>query len=319
MKDKRMKKPGVSVIMPAYNAEKYIGAAIESILEQTFQDWELVIVDDGSTDNTVTVVDRYLNDPRIIFHQNENNLGIAASRNTAMEFAHGKYIAIQDDDDLSLPHRLERETVFLEAHPEIDAVAGYWLMVEEEGDKIISEHEAYKNPKYVKAHLIFSDCIGNGSAMFRRDFVRKNGICYQNGLLGMEDYCFWIGFSKHGNISAVDDIVYKQRRHANQESKKNLTEHIETRRALFAQFQRDALCMYGINLSPQARETMERLAGEKTDVRANAEDYGALYRAFREIIEKAYALRLDFADEIAIACRKHLGKKIANSKGFWLL
>ena len=215
-----MNHPIVSIIMPAYNGEKYIGEAIESILEQTFPNWELVIVDDCSKDHTVSIIERYLYDKRISLYRNENNLGIATSRNVAINYSNGKYIAIQDDDDISLPKRLQKEVEFLEAHPKISAVAGYWLMVDEKDEKIIAIHEAYKNPKYIKAHLLFSDCIGNGSAMFRKDFVKQKNISYRDELLGMEDYCFWIDFSRYGHISAVDDIVYKQRLHATQETEK---------------------------------------------------------------------------------------------------
>ena len=312
-----MEKPAVSVIMPAYNAEKYIGEAIESIRNQTFQDWELIIVEDCSTDNTLSVIETYLQDPRIKLFRNEQNVGIAGSRNKAIRLSSGKYIAVQDDDDLSLPDRLEKQTAFLDTHTTISAVAGHWMMVDETGYQVLRLMEAYRNPLYIKAHLLFSYGIGNGSAMFRRDFVLLNNLFYRENMLGMEDFFFWIEFSKVGLISAVDSIVYKHRRHSAQETERRLQTSEQERRTLYAWIQKESLRMSGITLSPSASSALERLAGEKTDPEIKAGDYVELYEAFREIINKAYALNLDYANEIGIACRKFLGRKIANSKGFW--
>ena len=106
--------PLVSVVMPAFNGEQFIGRAIRSILDQTYENWELVIVDDCGTDHTMDVV-RSFYDDRIKVFSNEKNKGIAFSRNKAIENSHGKYIAILDDDDMALPDRLRRQVEFLEA------------------------------------------------------------------------------------------------------------------------------------------------------------------------------------------------------------
>ena len=307
----------VSVIMPAYNGEKYIGEAIESIQKQSYQNWELIIVEDCSTDRTLSVIEGYLQDPRIKLFRNEHNLGIAASRNKAMELARGEYIAIQDDDDLSLPDRLETGVILLDEHPEIKAVAGYWVRVDETGKDILSIHNAYKNPRYVRACLLLQDCIGNGSAMFRKDFAVKYHLKYRDHMLGMEDYGFWIDFSKHGNISAVDRIVYKQRQHLSQETEKRTSVDQQERRIRFLELQKEAITREGIRLSQEELDILYTMAGEKTDPGLTARDYMKLYEVFRGIIRQAKDLKLENAGEIAIACRKFLGKKIANSKGLW--
>ena len=98
--------PKVSVIMPVYNAEKYIGEAIESILDQTYTDFEFIIIDDGSSDGTVAAVKGY-DDRRIRFYQNEHNMGVAATLNRGLDLATGEYIARMDSDDMSLPERFE--------------------------------------------------------------------------------------------------------------------------------------------------------------------------------------------------------------------
>ena len=95
-----MRNPVVSVIMPAYNGGKYIAEAIESIINQTYQAWELIIIEDCSQDNTLEIIKRYLYDPRIKLYQNDRNIGIAGSRNKAIQMSSGEYIAVQDDDDI---------------------------------------------------------------------------------------------------------------------------------------------------------------------------------------------------------------------------
>ena len=109
-----MKSPKVSIITPAYNAAPYIGQAIESVQAQTLTDWEMIIVDDASTDGTAQVVQRYLSDPRIKFLQNEQNMGAGYTRNRALDAAQGEWIAVLDADDWYAPHRLERLVAFAE-------------------------------------------------------------------------------------------------------------------------------------------------------------------------------------------------------------
>ena len=109
-----MRNPVVSIITPAYNCEKYIGATIESVLSQTFQDWEMIIVDDCSTDDTESVINPYCQkDSRIIYKKLEVNSGAAVARNTAMSIAKGQYIAFLDSDDLWLPDKLTIQLEFM--------------------------------------------------------------------------------------------------------------------------------------------------------------------------------------------------------------
>lgn len=197
--------PKVSVIMPSYNKGEYIGKAIESILNQTFREWELIIIDDCSLDNSIEVIRSY-QDERIRFYENPSNLGIAGNRNKGLELAKGEYIALLDADDVSLPNRFEVEAAFLDTHPEIDVVFGGFQEIDEQG--IIKEtyFSPLKNPKYIKANLMVLDVIPNGSCMYRKEFINRYGIRYRDGYLGMDDYLFWVECSLHGNISGMPDL-----------------------------------------------------------------------------------------------------------------
>lgn len=110
--------PKISVIMPAYNAERYIREAIDSILRQTWSDFELIIIDDGSTDSTAAIIAEYT-DNRIRFCPNAQNMGVAATLNRGLELACGAYIARMDADDISLPERFAKQAAYLDAHPDV--------------------------------------------------------------------------------------------------------------------------------------------------------------------------------------------------------
>jgi glycosyltransferase involved in cell wall biosynthesis len=117
--------PYVTVLMPVYNTEMYLKEAIDSILNQTFRDFEFIVINDGSTDSTSDIIESY-SDPRIIYLQNEKNLGVATSLNKGLSIAKGTYIARMDGDDVSRCDRLEKQVAFMDANPEI-GVCGTWL------------------------------------------------------------------------------------------------------------------------------------------------------------------------------------------------
>ena len=126
----------VSIIMGIYNCAPTLSEAIDSILAQTFTDWQLILCDDGSTDNTYSVAKRYLsqNHEKIILLQNKSNMGLNHTLNYCLEVATGDYIARMDGDDISLPTRLEKEVAFLDAHPEYAIVSTPMIFFDETGE-----------------------------------------------------------------------------------------------------------------------------------------------------------------------------------------
>jgi len=122
----------VSVVLPAYNCPAYLGMAIKSILDQTFENYEFIIIDDGSTDNTPEIIQTFI-DPRIRFFQQQNQ-GLAATLNRGIELARGKYIARMDQDDISMPERLAKQVKYLDSHPECGMI-GTWAEIWEEEKK----------------------------------------------------------------------------------------------------------------------------------------------------------------------------------------
>ena len=132
--------------MPAYNAEKYITEAIDSILNQTYHNFELIIADDCSTDKTWQIIREYSEkDPRIVAIQNKKNLYIAENRNNLISLAKGEYIAWQDADDISLSDRLEKQYLFLKNNPEVGIIGGYLQFFNEKGEISIRKYETEDN------------------------------------------------------------------------------------------------------------------------------------------------------------------------------
>ncbi len=150
MSDNRF--PLVSVIMPVYNGEDFIDAAITSILEQTYQNLELILIDDCGMDKSMEKVSYYAQkDERVRIIHNPHNMGIAYARNIGMRQSHGKYIAIMDDDDWAYPARIQKQADFLESHPEYGVVGAMTQWIDENANVIKWEKAMPADPLKVKA------------------------------------------------------------------------------------------------------------------------------------------------------------------------
>ncbi len=187
----------VSVVMLTYKRADMLPQAIESILAQTYTDFEFIILNDGSPDNTDAVIAKY-QDSRIRYYKNAENKGIAYSRNRAATLARGKYIMIMDDDDTSLPERMQKQVKYLETHPEITAVAGQITAL----PRIPVMHND------IAAGLIQYNNVGNANIMYRRNFAVKNNLRYNEQLKASEDWEFWLKMLfADAKFAAISDDV----------------------------------------------------------------------------------------------------------------
>lgn len=158
--------PRISVVMSVYNGEKYLRESIESILNQTFSDFEFIVANDGSTDNTPQILEEYKNrDSRIKIIQQEN-IGLTKSLNKAINLANGEYIARQDVDDLSLPERLERQMKLFREKSNIDLIASWYYIIDGEGK--VNLERKLPDSKRVKKLLPFENLICHTSVMFKK-------------------------------------------------------------------------------------------------------------------------------------------------------
>ena len=169
-----MKKSKVSVIMPVYNGERYIREAIKSILNQTYKNFELLIIDDCGQDKSMDIVRAYAKiDDRIRIIYNRSNKGIAYSRNVGLDVCDGEYIAIMDDDDYAFNYRLSKQVEFLDNNPQYDVVGGKAKWIDGEGRVIKPEIDLLKDEKKIKTMFLFFNIFNNSEVMFRKEIVDK--------------------------------------------------------------------------------------------------------------------------------------------------
>lgn len=200
--------PKVSVVMGAYNAEKFLKEAIDSILNQTFEDFEFIIVNDGSTDGTQAILDSY-HDSRMIIIINEENLGRSGARNKAINISKGEYIAIMDADDISLPKRLEREVNFLDSHNDIAAVGSYFFDINEKG-RIAGIVKFLTESDDIKEMLPRGNIIENSTAMLRKSCLEIVGG-YREEFKGAEDYDLFLRLSEYFKLANLKEPLFKRR------------------------------------------------------------------------------------------------------------
>lgn len=190
-------KPLVSVIIPTYNDSCYLPGAIKSVLGQTYSNWELIIADDGSTDNTKAVVYSF-SDKRIYYFYQENK-GLASARNLGLKHCRGKYVALLDADDLFLPEKLEKHVSYLENYPECDFTYDEILFFREEQPgkfwKVLIKHlSGFLKEDFIR---MGGHCIGPSAAFFRRELFEKYGG-FPDGWRRNEDYFFWLKLAVGG-------------------------------------------------------------------------------------------------------------------------
>ena len=211
--------PTVSVILPAYNAGKYVAEAVAGILAQTFVDFELIAIDDGSTDDTLAVLQSF-DDPRLRVIQNQSNSGIAVTRNTGITDAKGRYLALQDADDISHPERLAIQVDFLENNKHIGVISASMKTFSGRppplNQLVINTdwHALYHTPKIVRTSLAFGGGgLSNSPAMFRSDIIKDNHIFYDASFPVGEDRDFYQRLSLLTDMAILRSQLVMCRKH----------------------------------------------------------------------------------------------------------
>lgn len=204
-------KPIVSVIMSAYNAEKFIANSIESILNQTLQEFELIIIDDASTDSTLKIIESYT-DSRIIVLKNDFNKGQSTNLNKAIDMTRGKYVAKADADDICMPNRLEVQVKYLEEHPDISLISSYMNSF---GDEIV-QFRPLLHDDDIRIRLLFKSVLPHPGFMMRLSDINKANIRYNNQFKYAQDYDFQARASDQLKLAVIPRVLIKYRIHGEQ-------------------------------------------------------------------------------------------------------
>jgi len=202
--------PKVSVLMPVYNAEAYLEQAIGSILNQTYGDFEFLIINDGSTDGSRAIIKSFT-DARIQLIDNESNLGISLSRNKGLDIARGEYIALMDSDDISLPQRLAKQVAFMDSHQEC-GVCGSWLLTIGRREGQIIKYPA--DCETIRCSMFFKNKgVANPAAIIRKSFFDRLKFRYDPGLKCFSDYDFWARCLHDTQFANVNEVLLNYRLH----------------------------------------------------------------------------------------------------------
>lgn len=206
------KLPLISVIMPVFNREKYLAEAIESVLNQTYDCFEFIIIDDGSTDGSWKIIDAYSKkDNRIKAFKNEFNKRISNTRNFGLDKSEGKYIAVMDSDDISLPDRFEKQVTYLETHPEID-VLGTQIELFGQTQYAGKVSDYPLTPGGVSWGLVFDSQLAHPSVMMRSEIFTKDNLKYRE-YEAAQDYELWARLSPNHQLANLPHALLKYRVH----------------------------------------------------------------------------------------------------------
>lgn len=202
--------PLVSVVMSVYNRESYIVEAVKSILDQTFSDFEFIIVDDGSTDNTWNLLKSFKDD-RLRLLRNDVNIGISRSVNKAIGLASGKYVARMDSDDISLPSRLQDQVDFLVNNPDCGIVGGGWKHFGHSSFITLNELPVSQFDMHVQ--LFFGPCFGQPTVMFKKHLWDEFKLFYDEDLIVAEDYDLWAKMLRITHGANLNKVLVLYRSH----------------------------------------------------------------------------------------------------------
>lgn len=203
--------PAISVIMPVYNAEMYLKDSIESILDQSFTDFEFLIYNDGSTDKTDEIINTF-KDVRIVYKKMDKNSGYLNLLNDGLAIAKGKYIARMDADDISMPNRFEEQYKYLENNAEV-GICGSWIEFIGEQSGVIERPVSFEE---IQFGLFFSCPLTHPTVMMRNDLLKKYNLIYHTEYYYAEDHYFFAQASLHFKIVNLPKVLLKYRIHSSQ-------------------------------------------------------------------------------------------------------
>jgi glycosyltransferase involved in cell wall biosynthesis len=224
----------ITVLMPVYNAEPFLKEAIESILSQTFKDFEFLIINDGSTDGSKAIIQSY-QDSRIRFVENETNSKLIVTLNRGIKLAKGKYIVRMDADDISLPERLQLLYDFMESHPEV-GLCGSWFenFFKKGTGPIVKYATDDQTIRFKQLHQIH---LSHGTCIFRTEVLKSNKLLFNPDFIHAEDYELWTRIARFTKFANIAYILYRVRN--NEESVSNKYSSIQkenTKRIIINQF-----------------------------------------------------------------------------------
>lgn len=225
-----MNKPEISIIMPVYNAGPYLKKSVQSILNQTYGNFEFLICDDGSTDNSLKILKEFSRQDERIKLFSQKNLGVVKTLNRLIKNSQGEYIARMDADDLAYPKRIEQQIKYLKQHPKTVIVGTAFDIIDNKG-KFIETFHHFNDDFLIRWMLIFSSPFCHSSVIIRKNIFDQTGL-YDNKWTTVEDYELWTRISQIGTMANLDEILQHYRANSQGVSQKNWQYQVKQRNKL---------------------------------------------------------------------------------------
>lgn len=286
----------VTVLMPVYNGEKYLKEAIDSILNQTFTDFDYLIINDGSTDSTDSIISGY-SDSRIKYIKNEENIGLIKTLNIGFAMIESEYIVRMDADDISFPKRLEKQVNYMINHPDI-AVLGT-AAIHFRNDSILKKTKTITRPDRIRSRLLFSCSLIHPSVIIRNSIIKENQYCYNEEFNAVEDFGLWQKISFNHDISNTKEtLIYYRINHegVSSQAEKNIARRDESHKRVYAQ----AFDYFGITYSDLELQLYREFLTGRTFKKL--EDILSVSELSRQILKQAILKNYDMKTIRANLC-----------------
>ncbi|MCZ0750703.1 glycosyltransferase family 2 protein [Aeromonas enteropelogenes] len=268
----------LTVLMPVFNAEVYLSSSICSILSQTYGDFKFIVLDDGSTDNSLRVIEGFAkNDERIVVKSHNENKGIAKCRDELLSLVDTEYFAWMDADDISFPHRFKVQIDYLESHPEIGAVSAGYIICDSQ-ERYIPESD----PDKIAVNMLTGNAIINPVTMVRTDVAVRTGFLFEHcGVVSATDYAFWVSMRDAAKLKVLPECLLIYRVHKQQESSANVCRQQYSAKLIVAK----QFASFGLNVDERILEDLVLFSGDKPS-KYSLIEIGRLYSNLISINEK---------------------------------
>lgn len=287
--------PKVSIVMPVYNRRKYLPEAIESILSQSFKDFEFLIINDGSTDGTIEILSRY-RDPRIRIIDNEVNIGLTRSLNKGLKVSRGKYIARQDADDISDASRIEKQVRAFEEDHSLGLVGSFFKIIDERDRPLRTVIVPMKDID-IRGAILDHNLFCHGSTMFRKEAVQRVGG-YREFFKYAQDYDLWLRISEHYRVGNIGEVLYGWRKDKDSISDRKRIEQCQYAMVAIAQAglrrkgDRDEIDRGFIPVQPRVRDLTKGLKQQLLNYHLiNMLDSIKMFKVCEALVESGYYIK----------------------------
>lgn len=286
------KQPLVSVLIAAYNVERYIDELLNSVINQTYKNLEVIIVNDGSKDNTENIINKFIEkDSRIRLINNQKNMGFIHSLNVGLPLTKGEFIARTDADDIVKPDWIEKIVKAMENNPEIIAMGSYLEIISDSGllTKYNKTGDIWRNPldhNSIIREMLFRNPIHNNTMIMRKEVYHKYKLTFNYDYKHAEDYKFWYDVSKLGKLANYPEVLCFYRFHSEQTSSLYATSMNYTARKIRREIRNDYFCEMGfktnINFDDLRFENLNKFIGELMESKIFLVDYKNIVRILFE-------------------------------------